>query len=57
MHSMHEARAAGHLQLHKIDSQLNGADILTKASTSPNVFVELRRPSEKPTSPTMKTIL
>ena len=43
MHFVHEARAAGHLQLHKIDSQLNGADILTKASTSPNVFFELRR--------------
>jgi hypothetical protein len=42
-HFVHETRAAGHLQLHKIDSQLNGADILTKASTSSNVSFELRR--------------
>ena len=43
MHFVHEAREAGHLQLHKIDSKLNGADILTKASTSPDVFADLRR--------------
>jgi hypothetical protein len=43
MHFVHEARQAGHLQLHKIDSKLNGADILTKASTSPDVFADLRR--------------
>jgi hypothetical protein len=43
MHFVHEARAAGHLQLHKIDSKLNCADILTKASTPPDVFTELRR--------------
>ena len=43
MHFVHEARAAGHLQLVKIESRLNGADILTKASTSPDVFADLRR--------------
>ena len=35
MHFVHDARAAGHLQLLKIESRFNGADILTKASTSP----------------------
>ena len=43
MHFVHEARAAGHLHLHKIDSRLNAADILTKASTSPDIFADLRR--------------
>ena len=43
MHFVHETREDGHLQLHKIDSKLNGADILTKASTSPDVFADLRR--------------
>jgi hypothetical protein len=43
MHFVHEARAAGHLQLLKIESRFNGADILTKASTSPDVFSDLRR--------------
>ena len=43
MHFMHEACAAGHLQLQKIDCKMNGADILTKASTSPDVFTDLRR--------------
>ncbi len=43
MHFVHEARAACHLQLLKIESRLNGADILTKASTSPDVFPDLRR--------------
>ena len=40
MHYVHEAREAGHLQFHKIDIRLNGADILTKASTSPDVFAD-----------------
>ena len=46
MHFVHEARAAGHFQLLKIESRFNGADIidiLTKASTSPDVFSDLRR--------------
>jgi hypothetical protein len=43
MHFVHEARAAGHLQLLIIESRLNGADILTKASTSPDIFADLRR--------------
>ena len=43
MHFVHEARAAGHLHLHKIESRLNAADILTKASTSPDIFADLRR--------------
>ncbi len=42
MHFVHEALAAGHLQLVKIESRLNGTDILTKASTSSNVFADLR---------------
>ena len=39
---MHEAREAGHLQLHKIDSKLNGADRLrlTRASASPDGFAD-----------------
>ncbi len=43
--TVHEAREASHLQLHKIDSKLNAADILTKASTSPDVVADrdLRR--------------
>jgi hypothetical protein len=43
MHFVHEARAAGHLQLVNIEGRLNGADILTKASASPDVFADLRR--------------
>ena len=43
VHFVHEAREAGHLQLHKIESRFNGADILTKASTPPDVFTDLRR--------------
>ncbi len=43
MQFVHEALEAGHLQLHKVDSKLNGADILTKASTFPDVFADLRR--------------
>jgi hypothetical protein len=43
VHFVHEARKAGHLQLHKIESRFNGADILTKASTPPDVFTGLRR--------------
>ncbi len=40
---VHEAQAAGHLQLLKIENRLNGADILTKASTSADIFADLRR--------------
>ena len=43
LHFVHEARAAGHLELRKCDSKSNAADILTKASTSPDVFADLRR--------------
>jgi hypothetical protein len=43
VHFVHEAREAGHLQLHKIDSQLNDADRPTKASTSLDVYGDLRR--------------
>jgi hypothetical protein len=43
VHFVHEARTAGHLQLHKIDSKLNAADILTKASTPTDVCEDLRR--------------
>ncbi len=42
VHFVHQAQAAGHLQLLKIESRLNGSDILTKASTSPDVFADLR---------------
>ena len=43
VHFVHEARTAGHLQLHKIDSKLNAADILTKASTPTDVYADLCR--------------
>ncbi len=42
MHFVHEARAADHIQLHKMDSWHNVADILTKASTFSDVFADLR---------------
>ena len=40
---VHEARVAGHLELCKLDSKVNAADILTKASTPPDVLSYLRR--------------
>ena len=43
VHFVHEARAAGHLLLRKVDSKLNAADILTKASTPTDVYEDLRR--------------
>ena len=43
LHFVHEARAAGHLELRKLDSKVSAADILTKASTPPDVFSDLRR--------------
>ena len=43
IHFVHEARTAGHLELRKLDSKVNAADILTKASTPPDVFSDLRR--------------
>ena len=42
-HFVLEARTAGHLELRKHDSKVNAADILTKASTPPDVFSDLRR--------------
>ena len=42
VHFVHEARAADHLELCKLDSKVNAADILTKASTPPDVFSDLR---------------
>ncbi len=44
VHFVHQASAAGHLHLHKIDSRIDAADILTKASTSPDSFADLPRP-------------
>ena len=38
VHLVHEARAAGHLELCKLYSKANAADIRTKASTPPDVF-------------------
>jgi hypothetical protein len=38
IHFVHEARTAGHIQLHKIDSKLDAADNLTKASTPTDVY-------------------
>ena len=43
VHFVHEASTAGHLVLRKLDSKVNAADILTKASTPPYVFLDLRR--------------
>ena len=43
VHFVREARTPGHLVLSKLDSKLNAADILTKASTPPDVFSDLRR--------------
>ena len=43
IHFVHEAGTAGHLELHKLDSKLNAADILTKASTPPDVYLDLHR--------------
>ncbi len=40
---VHEARAAGHLLLRKVDSKFNAVDILTKSSTPPDIFEDLRR--------------
>ena len=42
-HFVHGACAAGHLELCKLDSKVNAADILTKAPTPPYVFSDLRR--------------
>jgi hypothetical protein len=43
VHFVHEARAASHLLLRKVDSKLNAADILTKASTPSDFYEDLRR--------------
>jgi hypothetical protein len=43
VHFVHEASTAGHLELRKLDSKVNAADILTEESTSPDIFSDLRR--------------
>ena len=44
VHFVHDACAAGHLTLHKVESKLNAADILTKpAGLVSTVFSSLRR--------------
>ena len=43
VHFVYEARAAGHLELCKLASKVNAADILIKASTPPDVFADFRR--------------
>ena len=43
IHFIHDAVAARHLKLNKIDSKLNGADILTKPTKEKDQYVELRR--------------
>ena len=42
IHFVHEAVTAKHLKLNKVDSKLNGADILTKPPNDKNLFLELR---------------
>ena len=42
IHFVHEAVTAKHLKLNKVDSKLNGADILTKPPKDKNLFLELR---------------
>ena len=43
IHFVHDAVAAKHLKLIKIESKLNGADILTKPTKEKGQYVELRR--------------
>ena len=43
MHFVHDAVAAQHLKLHKVASNLNAADLLTKPTTSADTFNDLRR--------------
>ena len=43
LHFVHDAVAAKHLKLIKIESKLNGADILTKPTKEKDQYVELRR--------------
>ena len=43
IHFVHEARTAGHLELCKLDNNVNAADILTKASTPPDDFSDRHR--------------
>ena len=43
IHFVHDAVAAKHLKLNKIESKLNGADILTKPTKEKDQYVELRR--------------
>ena len=42
IHFVNEASTAGHLELSKVDSKLNAADILAKASTPNDIYKELR---------------
>jgi hypothetical protein len=43
VHFVHDAVQAGHIELQKIPSSLNAADILTKPVTSSELFPKLRR--------------
>ena len=51
VHFVHEARTAGHLVLRKLDSKVNAADILTKASTPPDGFLESPSQHHGPLTP------
>ena len=42
-HFVHDVVAAKHLKLVKVESKLNGADILTKPTRDKDLYVELRR--------------
>ena len=43
IHFVHDAVAAKHLKLVKVESKLNGADILTMPTRDKDLYVELRR--------------
>ncbi len=43
VHFVHETRTAGYLQLRKVDSKFNAADILTKATMPVDISADLRR--------------
>ena len=42
-HFVHDAVQAGHLELQKVDSKLNAADLLTKPSIAVDLFSDFRR--------------
>ena len=48
IHFVYEVHTAGHLELRKLDSKVNAADILTKASTPPDVFLGSPPPYDGP---------